>query len=347
MVGVDLGTSYSVIAVKTDGINRVIPHHKTGRELVPSIVSFDKSGNPKVGDFADEENKIFHAKSYIGRVAKDVDSSESFSVVSDAAGFAAFSLTSGKIVTPIQIGQLVVRELVDSVKVSTGFTVKSVVICVPVSFRNLEREHTRKVFTGLGLSISRVIDEPVAAALAYDLHKITRDNRKVMVFDLGGGTLDITILWAAATGSITVLGSAGDAKLGGQDFDRVMWSVLQSQCKDVTIQEAEELKIKLTTENPASMKTRAFGCSMTISNDEYATASESLMQRIKSELDLSLENQMMAPDQVDDVVLVGGSSRMPIIRSLLLEYYSGTKAIFRDSLNPDTVVALGAANVLD
>jgi molecular chaperone DnaK (HSP70) len=227
-----------------------------------------------------------------------------------------------------------------------GFKVSSVVVCVPVSFRNLEREHTKKVFTELGLTVSRLIDEPVAAAVAYDIHKITTGNRRVLVFDLGGGTFDVTTLWVAKSGSITVLGTAGDGHLGGQDFDQVVFRLIQSVCPSVTVQQAEDVKIALTS-SPQVHFTGSDGCRRLVTESEFAAAAEILLKRMAEEIDVALDNQMMQKSDFDDLVLVGGGSRMPIVRKLLKHLFADTKVKFHDSLDPDTVVAIGAANVLD
>jgi molecular chaperone DnaK (HSP70) len=355
IVGVDLGTSYTVVAVKMNGKLDVILN-EAGRPLIPSVVSFT-SGRVKVGDTVGQGESatvLYHAKRFIGRKFLDEDASlaediqtHPFKVEADTNGFAVFSVPGYGRVSPVEVGKFIMTAMLEAIKRQLGFRVNSVVVCVPVSFRNLEREHTRKVFTELGLTVTRLVEEPVAAAVAYDIHKITSGNRRVVVFDLGGGTFDVTTLWVAKSGSITVLGTTGDSHLGGQDFDQAILGLLRQKCPDMTVDLAEQVKIALTTQKVVKSMKTASGCNLEISETQFQEISRDLLQRIAREIVQALENQMMDKKDIDDVVLVGGGSRMPIVRNLLKTFFFDTHAQFHDSLDPDTVVALGAANILD
>ena len=345
IVGIDLGTSYSVAAVKVNGEITIIPHYASKKFLVPSIVSYPGG---KVGPAAEASGRIYHAKRFIGRsfeeAAEDVASHPDLEIVADAKGFATFKTADG-LKTPIDIGIAIIKDLLKSIKAHLDLSASVVVVCVPVSFRTLEREHTRKVFQSLGLTLASTVEEPVAAAVAYNLHRITEGNRRALIFDLGGGTFDVTVLWVAESGSITVLGSSGDAAVGGQDFDAVLLPLLTEQCPGATMADAEAAKIELTDRDEV---TRAIGaCNARVSNSEFEAVSSELLLKISEKVTLALEDQMLKAEDVEDLVLVGGASRMPIIRKFLKKYFAHSpKTRFHDSLDPDTVVALGAANIL-
>jgi len=346
VVGVDLGTSFSVVAVKVNGKITIVPHWQSGKVLVPSMVSYPGG---KVGSSADVDGRIYHAKRFIGRMfseaGDDIATHPDLKIEADAKGFAAFRTTEG-LKTPVDVGAAIVKDLIKSIKLSLGLSVSSVVVCVPVSFRNLEREHTKRVFFNLGLSISRIIEEPVAAAVAYDLHKITSGNRKALIFDLGGGTFDVTVLWVAESGSITVLGSSGDPGLGGQDFDSLLLPLLRQQCPAAGILDAEAAKIALTENDSVSVDIH--GCRAAVSAAEFEAGCQILLEKMSEIVTLALEDQMMKPDNVEDLVLVGGASRMPVVRKFLKRFFANSpKTRFHDNLDPDTIVALGAANILD
>jgi molecular chaperone DnaK len=361
-VGIDLGTSYSVIAIKQNNVTSVIPNIHTNSLITPSTVYFNTSGKIQVGlnpyqiDPIYKKSFIYHSKQYIGQPytlvtnehTGDSSSTKPYSVVPDSKGFAVFDVPGYGKVTPIEIGRHIIKELIDSAKshLFSEYKIQSAVICVPVSFDNTQREHTKLIYKSLGISVSRVIEEPIAAAMAYNLHNIS--NRRVLVFDVGGGTTDITLLWVAAnSGSITVLSTSGDSKLGGRNFDQIVLDILNQKCpgeeKEWTVFDAETVKIQLSGAELVQVDEE---CEIT--EIDLIEGGQELLDKIANLIDYVLDAVSVDVMDIDDIVMVGGSSRMPVLNKMLMKYFKSNPNIqIHNHLNPDTVVAIGAANILD
>jgi len=389
VVGIDLGTTFSVVAMKaTDGVISIIPDHVTGKKLLPSVVSILENGTVVVGDRAVElrgllpERTIFNAKRFIGRTLGEVASeqathpyrvSANFTSSSDdsnatnssgPAGFAiALEGSRERWFSPTDIGAAVVSHMRESIQKHLGFGIRQVVICVPAKFGYRESKATSEAFQAAGFKVARVLEEPTAAAVAYNLHR-GAGIRYVLVYDIGGGTLDTSLLYMNGR-SVSVLGVAGDDHLGGSDFDVQMRTLLASkvesalQAEDAQAKEscdstglyilAEEVKIRLSSEQSVEIRCRHEDGKdriLVTSREGFEDAAAELFGRAMAPVDKVLSDQMMTPDDVSDIVLVGGASRTPKLRKMLQEYFGPQKSLHTD-IDPDITVAWGAASILD
>lgn len=388
IVGIDLGTTFSVVAVKknarhaVDDRVMVIPDRDTGKLLVPSVVSFlphCRWCHPLVGAEAQalrstEPNRtIFNAKRFIGRHMSEVETEvgmHPYQVApnsTEPGAIAGFRISTNRNATywvsPEEVGSAIVKHLMRSVKAHMGFSMSRAVICVPAKFSPKETKATAQAFEKAGIKVMRILEEPTAAAVAYGLDK-AEGIRNVIVYDIGGGTLDTSLLYMSGK-SISVLGIAGDDRFGGSDFDARMRVLLESKIS--TAQEmhgspeeplcdannlhilAEKAKITLSSETSTEVRcTDSAGKvrSIQVTRKEFEHASEDLFSRAVKPVEQVLADQMMDPDHVDAVVLVGGASRTPRIRELLREYFGPDKRIHTE-IDPDITVAYGAANIVD
>lgn len=394
VVGIDLGTTFSVVALKNGDEVTVLPDWRSGKALLPSVVSFFPEGRTVVGHEAvrlrdtHPSNTIFNAKRFIGRpfdeVTEDARShpfhvaphgSDAAGKASPLAGFVIPGAAAGGAdgwVSPVDVGAEVVRHLKRSVAEHLGFQVGSAVICVPAKFSPRETKATREAFERAGFRVARVLEEPTAAAVAYNLHKGS-GVRHVLVYDIGGGTLDTSLLYMNGK-AISMLGVAGDDHLGGSDFDQRMRDLLLAKLAAPGAQDAEaeapageqpaelhscdrnglhilgeEAKIKLSSVLSTTVRCRAEGGgvrSLTVTRQEFEEASADLFRRSMEPVEKVLEDQMMTSDNIDDIVLVGGASRTPRLRALLQEFFGEGKRLHTE-IDPDVTVAYGAANILD
>lgn len=393
IVGVDLGTTFSVVALKKKDKVTVLPDRQTGKLLVPSVVSFaGPYGTTVVGRGAVElrsshpHHTIFNSKRFIGRTLKDVKgdaATHPFVVVGNSSGgasgggvdsdpdderIAGFSIpgygsSKERWVSPVDVGAQIVQHLKRSVADYVGYTISRAVICVPAKFGREEAKATQQAFEQGGFKVMRVLDEPTAAAIAYNLHKGT-GVRYVMVYDIGGGTLDTSLLYMNGK-AISVSGVAGDDHLGGSDFDLRVLGLLEAKLATARVGEpspfllncthtglhiiSEQAKIDLS--NRSSVEVQCLSDDgaarkMTVTRDEFEHASADLFDRAIFPVQKVLEDQVMTPEDVDDVVLVGGASRTPKIRELLRKFFGTGKQLHTD-IDPDVTVAYGAANVID
>eukprot|EP00931_Biecheleriopsis_adriatica_P119602 TRINITY_DN94826_c0_g1_i1.p1 TRINITY_DN94826_c0_g1~~TRINITY_DN94826_c0_g1_i1.p1 ORF type:complete len:441 (-),score=98.37 TRINITY_DN94826_c0_g1_i1:128-1387(-) len=391
VVGIDLGTTFSVVALKsTDGVVSIIPDHITGKQLLPSVVSHLSNGTILVGDRAvavrgvHPEQTIFNAKRFLGRslgevsaeaeshpyrVTANFSSSSTEPSASNSSALAGFAipLADGRErwMSPIDVGAEVVRHMYQSVVSHLGFEIKRVVICVPAKFTWRETKATQEAFEHAGMKVARILEEPTAAAVAYNLHR-GEGVRHVLVYDIGGGTLDTSLLYMNGN-SVSVLGVAGDDHLGGSDFDVQMQKLLESKldaaprvpssedgakeaCDSTGLHIlAEDLKIRLSSE--ASIQGRCRGQDdhdrvLDVTREEFENAAAGLFGRAMAPVQKVLDDQMMRASDVDDIVLVGGASRTPKLRALLREFFGSSKRLHTE-IDPDITVAWGAASILD
>ncbi|CAD7942978.1 unnamed protein product [Amoebophrya sp. A120] len=254
---------------------------------------------------------------------------------------AEFRVLDTKWRTPVDIGTAIVKKLRDAAETYLGHGVADCVICVPAKFGKLEIQKTHEVFSKAGFRVARIMDEPTAAAVAYGLHK-SATGKTVIVYDLGGGTLDASLLHIS-TKAVNVLGTSGDDHLGGSDFDHAMLHLLQQKCAATEHREtanpetAENLKKQFSSEQSASI------CGTSVTRTEFEETAKELFARALAPVEQVLSDQMMKPKDIHHVVLVGGASRMPRIRAMLADLFGQEK--LNMDLDPDLTVAIGAANI--
>src|SRR5499426_1546504 len=366
-VGIDLGTTNSVVAVMEGGHPTVIINNE-GNRLTPSVVGFAKTGERLVGQLArrqavlNPENTIYSAKRFIGRRYNEVQNeikNVPFKVVAGPNNAVRFDI-QGKQYAPEEISAAVLRKLVDDAAKYLGEKITDAVITVPAYFNDAQRTATRDAGKIAGLNVLRIINEPTAAALAYGLDKKTSET--VLVFDLGGGTFDVSIL-EVGEGVFEVKATAGDTHLGGDDFDKrvVDWLAEEfrreqgidlrqdRQALQRLTEAAEKAKIELSSvvettislpfitadaTGPKHMETR-----LTRAKFEQLTAD--LVERCAGPVQQALADAKLTARDLDEVVLVGGSTRIPAVQALVRRMTGGKEP--NQSVNPDEVVAVGAA----
>eukprot|EP01035_Chromulina_nebulosa_P018301 gene18301-23985_t len=358
-IGVDLGTTFSVVGVNINGKVHIINDSK-GHLIFPSVVHYQSNGEILAGYDAlpfltsDPLNTIYNAKRFIGKNWNDSSvieygSKHAYTVDKLSYGQSNFSevgfaLSSGLIVSPEQVGSQVLKYLLKLTADYLGHNqVNKAVIAVPAKFDSIQRQATGDAYKRAGLKVVRVIEEPTAAAVAYKLHKKSNIHH-ILVYDFGGGTLDVSLLFVSK-GSVQVYATDGDDSLGGSDLDMCLSDV----CVRSSIRhKAEEIKKKLTYANEA-----VFTCQLidtlaivtsTISVDDFTSNCDHLFQRGLLPVTRLLNELGMTKNDIDEVVLVGGTTRIPKIKQMLREFFGKE---LNDHIDPDITVAYGAASILD
>jgi molecular chaperone DnaK len=366
-VGIDLGTTNSVVAVMEGGQPAVITNSE-GSRTTPSVVAFTKTGERLVGQIAkrqavlNPENTIYSAKRFIGRRYSEVQSeikNVSYKVASGPNDAVRFEI-SGKLSAPEEISAQVLRKLADDASKYLGEKVTEAVITVPAYFNDAQRQATKDAGTIAGLKVLRIINEPTAAALAYGLDK--KKNETILVFDLGGGTFDVSIL-DVGEGVFEVKATSGDTHLGGDDFDKriVDWVADEfkrdqgidlrndRQALQRLIEAAEKAKIELssaleTTVSLPFITADAAGpkhLEMKITRAKFEQLTADLVERCVGPVKQALADAKSGERDIDEVILVGGATRMPAVQALVRRMTGGKEP--NQSVNPDEVVAVGAA----
>jgi molecular chaperone DnaK len=366
-VGIDLGTTNSVIASTENGKPTVIPNAE-GSRTTPSVVAFTPQGERLVGQLARRQailnprGTIYSAKRFIGRRFDEVQSelnAVSFDVVAGPDGAVRFNI-NGRQYAPEEISALVLRKLVDDASKSLGEKVTEAVITVPAYFNDAQRQATKDAGRIAGLEVLRIINEPTAAALAYGLDK--KQNETVLVFDLGGGTFDVSIL-EIGDGVVEVRATAGDTHLGGDDFDRRLVDYLADefqrdngidlradpQALQRLFEAAEKAKVELsavtqTTVSLPFITADASGpkhLNATIMRSTFDNITADLVERTTGPVGQAMADAKLTANDIDEVILVGGSTRIPAVQNLVRRLTGGKDPNM--SVNPDEVVALGAA----
>ncbi len=366
-VGIDLGTTNSVVAVMEGGKPTVIPNAEGGR-TTPSVVAFTKSGERLVGQLArrqavlNPENTVYSIKRFIGRRFSEVESERaivSYKVKEGPDGGCKVGI-QGKDYTPEEISAMILRKLKEDAEKYLGEKVTSAVITVPAYFNDSQRQSTKNAGTIAGLDVLRIINEPTAAALAYGLDK--KANETILVFDLGGGTFDVSIL-EVGDGVFEVKSTAGDTHLGGDDFDHcvVDWIADEflklegidlrkdRQALQRLTEAAEKAKIELSsvTETNISLPfitadaTGPKHLEMKLTRARFNELTRHLVERCRKPMEQALADAKLGYEQLDEVVLVGGSTRTPAVQDLVKSLTGGKEP--NQSVNPDEVVAVGAA----
>jgi len=366
-VGIDLGTTNSVISATVAGQPTVIPNAE-GSRTTPSVVAFTPQGERLVGQLArrqailNPKGTIYSAKRFIGRRYDEVTSelnAVSFDVVSGPDGAVRFQI-QGRQYAPEEISALVLRKLVEDASKFLGEKINEAVITVPAYFNDAQRQATRDAGRIAGLEVLRIINEPTAAALAYGLDK--KKNETVLVFDLGGGTFDVSIL-DIGDGVVEVRATAGDTHLGGDDFDRRIVDYLADEfAKDNGIdlradpqalqrlfEAAEKAKVELSSVTQTSISlpfitADAAGpkhLNTTLMRSTFEQITADLIERTTGPVRQALADAKLRDADLDEVILVGWSTRIPAVQNLVRRLTGGKDPNM--TVNPDEVVAIGAA----
>jgi molecular chaperone DnaK len=365
-VGIDLGTTNSVVAVMEGGEAVVIPNAEGGR-TTPSVVAFTRSNERLVGTLArrqaavNPENTIYSIKRFMGRRLKEVESERAivpYKVVEGKDGRVEVEVLREPY-TPEQVSAMILQKLKSDAEAYLGQPVKDAVITVPAYFNDAQRQATKNAGEIAGLNVIRIINEPTAASLAYGLDKKT--NEKILVFDLGGGTFDVSVL-EVGDGVFEVKSTNGDTHLGGDDYDRrvVDW-IGEEFKKDQGIdlkadrqalqrltEAAEKAKIELSSRQETEINlpfitADASGpkhLDMKLSRSKFEQLTDDLTQRTRHPVEAALKDAGLAAKDIDEVILVGGSTRMPIIQETVKQMIGKDP---HRGVNPDEVVAMGAA----
>lgn len=366
-VGIDLGTTNSVIA-SWQGGEPVVISNTEGARTTPSVVAFTESGERLVGQLArrqailNPKGTIYSAKRFIGRHYDEVSEEAkavSFDVVPGDNGEARFDVR-GRKYAPEEISALVLRKLVDDASKFLGEKVKEAVITVPAYFNDAQRNATKDAGRIAGLDVLRIINEPTAAALAYGMDKQTHET--VLVFDLGGGTFDVSLL-DVGDGVVEVRATAGDSHLGGDDFDRRLVDYLADefqraenidlrkdpQALQRLFEAAEKAKVELSSVTQAQVNlpfvtADANGpkhLTTTVMRSKFEDLTADLVERCLDPVKQAMSDAKVTANDIDEVILVGGSTRIPAVQALVRRLTGGKDPNM--SVNPDEVVALGAA----
>ena len=368
VVGIDLGTTNSVVAAIEGGQPTVITNAE-GFRTTPSIVAYTKKEELLVGQLAkrqsvvNAENTFFSVKRFIGCKADEVSEESKelpYKVIKDNNGNIKIKCSSlNKDFSPEEVSAQVIRKLITDAQEYLGQDVTKAVITVPAYFNDSQRQATVDAGKIAGIEVLRIINEPTAASLAYGLDK--KQNETILVFDLGGGTFDVSVL-EVGDGIFEVLSTAGDTNLGGDDFDKalVRWLVEDFEAKEGTnltkdiqalqrlTEAAEKAKMELSNVETTTInlpfitadKTGPKHIQQELTREKFETLCKDLIDRCRIPVEKALKDAKVDKSGIDEVVLVGGSTRIPAIQQLV-ESLTGKKP--NKSVNPDEVVAIGAA----
>lgn len=362
VIGIDLGTTNSVVSVMEGGEVKVIANQE-GSRTTPSVVAFKDDGDVLVGEPAkrqavtNPENTIYSAKRFMGRRHSEVQSEEKivpYKVVGNADEYVKIDV-NGKQYTPPEISAHVLMKLKDAAESYLGHRVNKAVVTVPAYFNDAQRQATKDAGEIAGLEVARIINEPTAAALAYGLDK--KQDEKIVVFDLGGGTFDVSVL-EVEEGSVQVLSTNGDTHLGGDDFDEELINYVAGKFKDdqgldlrehpMALQRLREACEKAKKELSSLQSTEINlpfihhdkHLQMNISRADFERLIDPLVERCRKPVEMALKDAKLSPSDIDEVVLVGGSTRVPLVNQLVKKVFSKEP---HKGVNPDEVVSIGAA----
>ena len=352
IVGIDLGTTNSLVAIVENGVPRVLAG-RDGSNLVPSVVYFDGNGAPQVGNAAKAmlvekpRNTIFSIKRFMGKGIDDVRDDLPllpFEVAPDSEHIIRLKIF-GREYTPPELSAFVLRELKRNAEAALGEEVVNAVVTVPAYFNDAQRQATKDAGRIAGLDVLRIVNEPTAASLAYGLQE--RKQGIIAVYDFGGGTFDISIL-KLSEGIFEVLSTSGDTHLGGDDIDEALMRLVLAelgtppdvhQMQDIRAS-VNRAKEELSRTDSTEIVAGATGYRRTLTRAEFEALIEPIVARTLKPCRQALDDAGLKPSQVDEVVLVGGSTRIPLVRARVQELFG---RVPHTELNPDEVVALGAA----
>lgn len=369
-IGIDLGTTYSCVGVFKDGQCKIIAN-EDGSNTTPSYVAYDAGGERLIGEAAktqlsaNPKNTVFNVKRLIGRPYNDPDLAEDlknlpFSVI-NKGNKPFIKVKKGnktKEFRPEEISSAILQKMKSIAEDYLGHVVKYAVITVPAYFNDAQRRATKDAGVIAGLDVLRIINEPTAAAIAYGLDRGTKEEKHILIFDCGGGTHDVTLL-EMADGVVNVKATAGDTHLGGEDFDNVLVKYFMGEFKKQTgldisknvksisrlKKECEKIKRVLSGSKSATLnidslyKGEDFVSSIT--RTKFESVVNDVINRVLNPVKKVLEDANMDKSEIDEIVLVGGSTRIPAIQERLSNYFDGKK--LNKSIHPDEAVAYGAA----
>ncbi|MDO4551781.1 MAG: molecular chaperone DnaK [Planctomycetia bacterium] len=366
VIGIDLGTTNSVVAVMEGNEAKVVPNAE-GNRLTPSVVAFTDSGEVLVGEAARRQavmnplRTISSIKRFMGRRHDEVASEEKLVPYKIAGGHGDYVKVdvAGKEYTPPEISAMILRKLKESAESYLGHKVNKAVITVPAYFNDAQRQATKDAGQIAGLEVMRIINEPTAASLAYGLDK--KSTERIVVFDLGGGTFDVSVL-EVADGVFRVISTSGDGHLGGDDFDKCLVDYVADKFKqqqgidlrkDSTalqrLQEAcEKAKKELSTAQTTDINLPFITADASgpkhlmekITRADFEKLVDHLVERCRGPVNTAMKDAKLTPKDINEIVLVGGSTRIPKVQELVKEIFG--KEPHR-GVNPDEVVAVGAA----
>lgn len=368
-IGIDLGTTNSCVAVM-EGSNAKVIENAEGMRTTPSVVAFLEDGSRIVGISAKRQgvtnpsNTLYATKRLIGRRFDDAETQRdikhlSYKVSKAPNGDAWVETTNKQTYSPSQVGAFVLMKMKETAEAYLGKPVKEAIVTVPAYFNDAQRQATKDAGRIAGLDVKRIINEPTAAALAYGMEK--NDNKVLAVYDLGGGTFDISIL-ELSSGVFEVKATNGDTSLGGEDFDNVLQKYLIDQFKKDTgidvandkmalqrlKEAAEKAKIELSSTSQTDVdlpfltadKSGPKHLKLKITRAKFESLVEELLNRTLKPCENCLKDSGLSKDKIDEVLLVGGMTRMPKVQELVKKFYGKEPS---KSVNPDEAVALGAA----
>ena len=367
ILGIDLGTTNSAMAIMEGGESTIIVNAE-GDRTTPSVVGFRKDGERVVGKAAknqavtNPENTVSSIKRFIGREFKETASERdtvSYKVHAGKDGRVQVDI-DGKDFTPEEISAMVLQKLKTDAEKYTGSTITKAIITVPAYFNDSQRQATKDAGRIAGLEVERIINEPTAAALAYGMDKVGQDE-KILVFDLGGGTFDVSVL-EISEGVFEVLSTSGDNHLGGDDWDQrvINWlaekfqadNAIDLKADKMALQRlkeaAEKAKMELSSTQQSNINLPFISADAngpkhldyTLSRAEFERITDDLLVRCKKPVEMALRDAGLKVGEVAEVLLVGGSTRMPAVQELVKKLTGKDPNM---SVNPDEVVALGAA----
>lgn len=366
IIGIDLGTTNSVVAIMEGDLPKVITNLE-GNRITPSVVAFTDKDERLVGQLAKRQavinpkNTVFSIKRFMGRRHNEVGEEEKLVPYEIAGGPEELVKVEarGKSFTPPEISAMVLQNLKKTAEDYLGTEVKKAVITVPAYFNDSQRQATKDAGSIAGLDVVRIINEPTAASLAYGIDK--KKNEKIAVFDLGGGTFDVSIL-EVGEGVFEVLSTNGNTHLGGDDIDQVILNYIADEFKKeqsielrqdhMALQRlreaAEKAKCELSTSTTAEINLPFITAdqagpkhlTMSLTRAKFEQLIGDLVEKCRNPCELAMKDAKVDPGAIDEVILVGGTTRSPIVQKLVQEVF---KKEPNKSVNPDEVVALGAA----
>ena len=368
IVGIDLGTTNSVVSVLEGANPNVIPNSEGGR-TTPSVVAYTQNGESLVGQLAkrqsvvNPENTFYSVKRFIGCKFDEIQSETnriSYKVSKDDGGkIKIHSPILNKDFSPEEVSASVLKKLVNDASKFLKENINQAIVTVPAYFNDSQRLATKDAGTIAGLDVLRILNEPTAAALAYGLEKKT--NEVVLIFDLGGGTFDVSVL-EVGDEVFEVLATSGDTHLGGDDFDQAIVDYIvtdfkvkegvdlypEKQALQRIIEGAEKAKIELSTLQSTRVNLPFIyidgqtpkHIDVEIDRSKFEDLSKDLLQKCKVPIEKALEDAKLNKSEIDQVILVGGSTRIPAVRNLLSDFLGKT---LNETVNPDEVVAMGAS----
>lgn len=360
IIGIDLGTTNSLVAYMKDGAAVCVKGEGNKSTLVPSVVHFTPEKEIIVGDAAKEKlvadpaNTVYSVKRLMGKSFKDVrgiDDQLGYQIIDDDTESLVKIRVADRFYTPVELSALILKELKTRVESVLGQQVTKAVITVPAYFNDNQRQATRDAGKIAGLDVLRIVNEPTAAALAYGIDRTTPpDGETIAVYDLGGGTFDISIL-QIRDGIFEVISTNGDTHLGGDDFDQAVMQFFLQQIKtdEKILGKEKEFKqeLRLLAEQAKKVLSsqevfngQIGGQTVSIHRADFESLIAPLIERTIACSRNALRDAKRTPDHIDKVVMVGGSTRIPLVKSTVASFFG--KEVF-DHLDPDEVVALGAA----